>query len=684
MSDPIEYLAQLHSRLKSSRHREAVILDGCYEWRISIVKKYLSTTDVAGATKLGGEGIHNIELLGYKSGHQLLGRERDLLIYDDSDGFDANSFTAAIGCLVGGGIVFLFVNDHGAAQLPWLVDAFSELTTISEDGSIVQSSKLNETVQESIPSYEDQYAEQGLAVDKILRVLDGHRKRPLVLTADRGRGKSSALGIAAAKLMSQKGKKVLVTAPARKSVEPVFEHAERLLTNSFEKNKNRIVMGEASLSFISPDELLLTKPDCDILFVDEASAIPLPMLKASVEIYHRVVFSTTVHGYEGCGRGFTIKFSEWLDKNRPGWNSFELKTPIRWGTNDPLENWLFDTFLLDAEIEPVNRELCVQDADLSVKLISKSEMFESKDVVRDSFALLVSAHYQTSPNDLLQLLEDESTHLITINKGDKLLGCLLVHLEGGMSRALLEDVLSGTRRPRGHLIASTLATQLGIEQAALDKCLRIMRVAVHPDLHRSGIGSKALSKLDDIQELEFDYVATSFGVTSELINFWRSSEFLPVRLGAKRDQASGTHSLIMVRASTEQPWINEVAAQFPEQLISLMPEVFSETESALLSDILASSSANHSYQPTHNVKLIQNYCFGAVSYESIFWELYKAICLQVIKSNKKIPPILLAKLFQRMSWKRLVSSFGHIGRKQVEEQLKKEAAIYLDLQCKTK
>jgi len=149
------------------------------------------------------------------------------------------------------------------------------------------------------------------------------------------------LGIAAAQLLLERpGLNIIVTAPSMKAIEQVFSHASQRLDSCEAINAAYICYQGGSLRFVAPDELLKSNPDCDLLLVDEAAAIPVPMLKSMVDIYHRIVFSTTVHGYEGSGRGFGLKFEAWLSEHRPGWKGFKLDQPIRWNRNDPLERWL--------------------------------------------------------------------------------------------------------------------------------------------------------------------------------------------------------------------------------------------------------------------------------------------------------------------------------------------------------
>jgi tRNA(Met) cytidine acetyltransferase len=71
--------------------------------------------------------------------------------------------------------------------------------------------------------------DQRRAVVALIKVMTGQRWRPVVLTSDRGRGKSAALGIAAAYLLQQGAKRILVTGPRLDAVTPVFAHAQRLL-----------------------------------------------------------------------------------------------------------------------------------------------------------------------------------------------------------------------------------------------------------------------------------------------------------------------------------------------------------------------------------------------------------------------------------------------------------------------
>ena len=378
-----DYFSHLIKSAVKANHRYGLVLNGDLSWTANTVQMLKNFYDYSDTIQLGGvvrdEGVHYVN---FKQGKTLLGQECNLLICYLSEGFDANSFCAALGSVKGGGLVIIipsFSAISPCGQL-WLEIAFSRLIQVEQSKPLPKLPSVRTST--GVP-----FIEQASAIKKIHKVLTGHRKRPLVMTADRGRGKSSALGLAAAELMNLRHIRIFITAPSLATVVPVFEHAQKHIKDGIVK-KGRVWNSHSSLEFIAPDELIRSQPNCDLLFVDEASAIPVPMLQKMVEFYNRAVFSTTIHGYEGCGRGFTIKFENWLKKIRPGTAFFHLNQPIRWAENDPLEDWLFDTFLLNTELKSL---VLRERVEVRLEKVSKQQLVNQPFMLRELFALLVNA-----------------------------------------------------------------------------------------------------------------------------------------------------------------------------------------------------------------------------------------------------------------------------------------------------
>ncbi|SPX42530.1 P-loop ATPase fused to an acetyltransferase [Haemophilus influenzae] len=128
---------------------------------------------------------------------------------------------------------------------------------------------------------------------------------------------------------------VYLTAPNKSAVHSVIEFSER------------------EIEFIAPDELairLQNEPEFSQsawLLVDEAAMIPLPLLQQYSQYFQHIVFSTTIHSYEGTGRGFELKFKRKIHRT---FQHFELKQPLRWQENDPLEHFIDDLLLLNAKM----------------------------------------------------------------------------------------------------------------------------------------------------------------------------------------------------------------------------------------------------------------------------------------------------------------------------------------------
>ncbi|MEZ8233408.1 ATPase [Vibrio splendidus] len=699
MTNPTNtFLHTLSDVAQHNDHRYGVVFNGDVDWQNTAISTFLQDKNAKSIFQIGGVPFDDVTYAPVKKGQKLLGCECQILVCDFREQFDANGFSAALGSLVGGGLLLVLptnvneaeeVGSSGFGQR-WLKGHFDKLISVSqanEAGDVTQASNAFPPKQNAEIGL-DRFEQQNMAVELVKKVLSGHRKRPLILTADRGRGKSSTLGIAAAQLLVERhGLDIIVTAPSVKAIEPVFFHAIQRLEVIEVVNATHIRHQGGSLRFVAPDDLLKSKPDCDLLLVDEAAAIPIPMLKSMVGIYHRMVFSTTVHGYEGSGRGFGIKFESWLSVHRPGWKGFKLEQPIRWNNNDPLEAWLFDCFLLgndaslsDSAIHELDNFSDQTINQLNLVELSKADCLANPHKLQRCFSLLVDAHYQTSPNDLMQFLNNSAIRLYAAWQQDECFGCMLVTEEGGLYKDLIAQIQIGKRRPQGHLAPVLLANQLGCTEAATSRCLRVMRIAVSTPHQGLGIGRWMLAQLSE-QTSQADYLATSFGATSELISFWRDNDFVPVHIGHQRDQASGCHSVLMVKAlnSSSQSWINQALSHFERSYCFLVSGSLVSLEIEMVRVLLPKSVDTVSEFET---QLVRNYVNGGNSYDAISFSVLNLILLGNDR-NIGISDLLIAKVVQQKEWGTCVEQSNLVGRKQAEIQFRKDVDVLLaNLQCK--
>ena len=112
------------------------------------------------------------------------------------------------------------------------------------------------------------------------------------------------------------------------------------------------------------------------------------------------------------------------------------------------------------------------------------------------FGLLVLAHYQTSPSDLQVFAGGPDRHPPAgAGRGIARRGA------GGAGRAIFPGTgpryLGGAAAPRGHLLPQSLLAHAGFTTAGIALYARVMRIAIHPSLHRLGLGSPAAREAGD-------------------------------------------------------------------------------------------------------------------------------------------------------------------------------------------
>ncbi|MGB1270689.1 MAG: GNAT family N-acetyltransferase, partial [Endozoicomonas sp.] len=322
--------------------------------------------------------------------------------------------------------------------------------------------------------------------------------------------------------------------------EVIFVHARESLGNQAEAQLGCI-------HFLAPDVLVASAPVTDLLMVDEAAAIPAPLLEAMLKRHSRIVFATTVHGYEGTGRGFAVRFRKTLDAITPQWRELRMEEPIRWRSGDPVEAFVFQALLLNAapchgrELAGITPEQC------HFRPLSRMELLSHEALLNELFGLLVLAHYQTRPFDLRHLLDGGNIEVYGLFFRSRLVGTVLAAREGDIDDGLREAILLGQRRVKGHLLPQTLSHHLGIRDSVALQGLRIIRIAVHPQSQGMGLGKKMMASIrDQCVSGGMDYLGTLFGATEELLAFWHQVGMVPVRIGVTREAASGAHSVLML------------------------------------------------------------------------------------------------------------------------------------------
>ena len=711
---------------------ENTLLSACHQ---QVLGRTLSRTLLVSENTVGNSVLSKIEARTPASKVRgLLGSEVDTLIWDGFSGFNPDAFGAASGLLVGGGLLFLLLPEFEAWQaspdsdylrmcssadeLKRCHTHFLERTariilndsstlivtpenfTLSSIASAIPSGTTAATDQTETASatFNRTTDDQKRALVAIEHVASGHRNRPLVITADRGRGKTSILGISAAQIINTTDLSIIITAPNKKSVAAAFEHFNRHHDTLDSNNK---FIDNSRFRFIAPDELIATQPEASLVFVDEAAAIPAPVLKKILTRYSRLVFSSTIHGYEGTGQGFAVRFRRTLDQLSPQWKKIELKQAIRWASEDPVEKLIFQVLCLDADFEEELSPI-PNIAHTDIRWLSSSELATHELLLKQVMGLLVLAHYQTSPSDLRLMLDHPDIRVVVSTHRNGVLSVALVMSEGKLNNPeLAKGIVAGTRRPKGQLVPQALTSFSGDPTIMSLSCLRIMRIAVHPSAQQKGFGSALVAAvMAHARQQATDYVSVSFGMTSKLAAFWQKNSFVCTRMGYHKDSASGTNSVFYTQALSEHADtdLHRLQLSFLEHFVFGLTRYFSKIPwqhvDAILGEkqALVRNSGQNSEAPivimsAHHKTLLQLFALQsrseldcAVQLEALILVAYDHGAMQHMEKEEK--SLLIRRVLQQQTWSQFEKAFAITGRKDGDKKLRNAIAKLLTL-CTT-
>ncbi|RLE62139.1 MAG: tRNA(Met) cytidine acetyltransferase, partial [Thermoprotei archaeon] len=511
------------------------------------------------------------------------------------------------------------------------------------------------------------------------KIEDG--KIAIVVTADRGRGKSCAIGIGTAalshKLRRAKGRvRILVTAPHISNVQSLFDLTKRTLEeldynveSTVEEGFTRALKAKGiTIEYFKPLEVL--RRQGDIVVVDEAAGLQVPMLFGIYRKFNKLVFSSTIHGYEGSGRGFSVRFLSLLRRDqRTEVYECEMEEPIRYAMDDPVEHWLFDTLLLDAEPVDLNEDDLKFIDKMQVEYYApKLEEFflESDEALRQFIGIYVMAHYRNNPDDL-GIMMDAPHHTIrylSLPSG-KIVTAIELAEEGGIPREIAKKLALGAWIA-GNIVPDRFVKHTRSLEFGELKGWRIVRIATHPKVQGRGLGSKALEFIvEEGRRRGYDWIGAGFGVNYELLRFWLKNGFIPIHISPDRNPVSGEYSVIVVRPLTEKAskLIKVANREFRARLLHSLHEPYHDLNPKVARLLLTSDTEsllddfNVKFTPVQICKLL-GYSWNLMTIENCFDSVLKMVRKYFADRSENRPKlsgeeeiILIVRVLQAKSWR---------------------------------
>ena len=512
--------------------------------------------------------------------YKYLGNEFQTIIFDAYSGLNPDYLAQICGTLIAGGVFILVTPDVDHWQvwdeaeqgnlcaqpfsksqvtrhfLCWVKRQLQEdrdLLRYSQKQAIASTYKPLVEVKKTPNVNNKAIQEQALLVAQCQIFLIQNAQAHAVIMACRGRGKSAALGLLANSLQAET--KLLITASHRSAVLQIEKFCS------------------AAIKFIPPDQLLTLPVDAAeyILLIDEAASIGMDILVKIIHRYPKIVFSTTTQGYEGTGQGFKLRLLEYLSGSASALQLFSLSYPMRWAAEDPLEKWLHKLLLLDIGGESVDanaaRGTSIAAAFKQHRLekIDRAQLIDNPLKLQQMYSLLSQAHYRTTPSDLRLILDSPNMHLWLVSDEQHVIAICLVAVEGpvskfdvdsqGMSAEQLAMAMHrGFRRPKGNLVPQILIAQEGLLEAASYKFARVVRIATANQYRRLGLARQLLAAVESwALSQSCDYLAASFSLQCDLLQFWRSEGFSLVRVGHQLDKVTASHNALVLKSINQRP-----------------------------------------------------------------------------------------------------------------------------------
>ena len=706
-----DLVAALRTEAERANERRLLTLAGDRDRGLDAARDALAALGDPDATVLttrDGAGTHP------DHADTLLGTTQTAVVLDCHESFSANVLGRVVGAVDGGGLLVLVtppldawpgpdyaderlavppftradVTGHFRRRLVDTLRIHPGVAVVDVDADVVEREGLTDppparpTSAPSRPTSADAAfppeaydacltPDQTEALSALERLREGDA---VVVEADRGRGKSAAAGLAAGSLAAA-GRDVLVTAPAYRNAAEVFERAEALLTalGRLERHDDdRHVLtatGDGRVRFLPPARAVALPDEPDAVVVDEAAALPVRRLTAFLDA-PAVAFVTTVHGYEGTGRGFDVRFRDHLAESDRTVTDVRLDDPIRYAAGDPVEVWAFRALLLDARPAADQLVADATPADATYRSLAAADLVADEHLLREAFGLLVLAHYRTEPDDLARLLDAPNLTCRALTVDGHVAAVALLAREGGLPDSLREEMYEGAR-VRGNMLPDVLTSQLRDIEAGEPVGYRVLRIATHHAVRSTGFGSRLLGGCHDEFDDAVDWFGVGFGATPRLVRFWERNGYRTVHCSTTRNATSGEYSAIMLRPTSEEGATlhDRHSRRFRARMRDGLSDALDDLDPDVARAVLRATEGSATPDLTdHEWRVVAAAAFGPGLYDAAPGAFRDLAMAHLVDPDgcldEREERLLVRKPLQAHTWERVADDLGYVSTRQ--------------------
>jgi tRNA(Met) cytidine acetyltransferase len=704
----------LRAEAARANERRLLVLAGDRDAGLESARAVLDAAGVADATFVTTREDAGSDPLRPKHAGQLLGTTREAVVLDAHEEFSPNALGRVVGTVDGGGLLLFLTPplddwparrddfDATLAVPPFGVDDVTgrfrtrlvetlrthpgvavvdvDSGTVERDGTTAPASATTDRRVELQPAraFPEAAYEACLTTDQADAVAAFERLRApghaVVVEADRGRGKSSAAGIAAACLAAD-GRDVLVTAPGFRNASELFARARETLSAldalaADETDGRRLATtAGGGIRFSDPPTAAELPDDPDVVLVDEAAALPVRLLSRFLAA-PAAGFCTTVHGYEGAGRGFSVRFRDELVERDVEVHEERLDEPIRYAPGDPIEVWAFRALLLDARPAVDQLVAGATPETVTYRAVSGDELVANEELLREVFGLLVLAHYRTEPDDLARLLDAPNVELRVLEHDGWVVSVALLAREGDLPSETREAMYMG-ERVRGNMLPDVLTSQLRDPAAAAPVGYRVLRIATHHAVRSSGLGSFLLDRVHGELADDVDWLGVGYGATPELLRFWRANDYRTVHLSTTRNATSGEYSAVMLRPTSDTGWAlhDRHARWFRNRVPDVLADALSDADPDVVRATLAATAGRVDVElSSYEWRVVVGASYGPGLYDTAPGAFRRLALAHLLDGDVDLTPrqerLLVRKTLQATPWDVVADELDYVSTRQ--------------------